>query len=1040
MNTRFMAALVFSLSVALLGCPGEESPSDAGTELDAGVSDAGHDAGTQPDGGQPDAGDPDAGVLPDLAILKVLPPRAPTTGNVQVLLQGSGFVAGVAETATGAKRKTTLTVGSNPVIDFQIIDDQTLDMRVPPGKAGLTNITLKNDRGEFVCKGCFTFFEEVFLQSVTPAQGPLAGGNEVTLKGGGFTPELQILFGQVSAAEFIFDSPEQIRVKVPRGVALDAVDLTAFSKNGVGVLRRAYRYQEDLRISSIEPLTGPLTGGTAITLVGKGFTGATGVTIGGIAAANVTVVSDTELTVTTPAGTVAGALPVTVTTPRESWTVRDGFTYVGGGGFAIHGVFPHVGPQAGGNTVTLTGEGLDSSGLQVTIGGVPATVIAADANTAEVTVPARAGGRRVDLVATAGAQTATKPGGYTYRIELESISPARGPQLGGTVASLTGVGLPADAEVFLGASQAQVQMVSGETAIALTTTKGQGGMITDLRVREAADPENEAFLPSAFFFDEALAVGRIQPDRGAISGGTLVTVLGAGFGEGTLVTFAGQVAKDIKVIDAHTLTCRIPKGEVGAVDVGVKRLLEQDTLEGGFSYFDPRSISGGLSGGPLTGTLNVSVMDSTQGSYGLPVQQATVMLGLDPFTPFQGLTDNRGQLTFSDPALVKSQTVTVFKEGYETVTVTSVNATNLSVFVARTGGGEGGSGAPPPGPPPSIITGRVSGFKEPRPLGPNERLQARVFVAQTNLYGGTPFGGRLADQRGSEKWLLTKEDGEYLVLTTAGVRAVYAVMGVFNSAANSFEPYLMGVKRAVTVSPDNPATNQDIVLDMHLDMTVPVTIDQPISIGGEPTLNSVYAWLDLGAEGLIPNPHNWATGTSPQSSISALIPTLSFPNFPNLDGSNFVFMNLSFDPLVGMPYSIYYRRQPGDLTQGLIIGPMLPTPIFTSPTGTGVFDGTISWSMDPGAVPDLHYVQIVKQTLFGAVTLWSIVLPGSETQVTLPQAAVQKLRTEEAGNQLSVQILSSRSPKFSYNQWTYETLGGASWSSYTVSLSEPFSP
>ncbi|MGA9521977.1 MAG: IPT/TIG domain-containing protein [Myxococcaceae bacterium] len=1040
MSTRFVAALVFSLSVALLGCPGEDTSADAGTR-DSGF-DAGVDAGV-PDAGQPDAGDLDGGVLPELAILKVLPPRAPTTGNVQVLLQGSGFVAGVAETATGAKQKTTLTVGSNPVIDFQIIDDQTLDMRVPPGQAGLTNITLKNDRGELVCKGCFTYFDEVFLTSVTPAEGPLAGGNEVTLKGGGFTPELQILFGQVSAAEFIFDSPNQIRVKVPRGTALDAVDVTAFSKNGVGVLRRAYRYQEDLRISAIAPLTGPLAGGTNITLTGKGFTGATGVTIGGVPATNVTVVSDTQLTATTPAVTAAGAFPVTVTTPRESWTVRDGFSYVSGAGFAVYGVFPHVGSQAGGNTVTLTGEGLDSGGLVVTIGGVAATVVAANESTARVTVPARTGGRKVDVTATAGAQTSTRPGGYTYRLELGSISPNRGPQLGGTVASIVGVALPADAEVFLGSSKAQVQMVGGETSIALTTPKGQGGRGTDVLVREAGDPENEAVLPGAFTFDEAISVGRVQPDRGAISGGTLVTVLGAGFGEGTLVSFAGQVAKDIKVIDAHTLTCRIPRGDTGAVDVGVRRLTESDTLEGGFSYYDPRSISGGLSGGPLTGTLNISVMDSTQGFFGLPVQQATVVLGLDPFTPFQGLTDGRGQLTFSDPALVKAQTVTVFKEGYESVTVTSVNATNLSVFVARTGGGEGSPGSPPPGVPPSIISGRVSGFKEPRPLGPNERLQARVFVAQTHLYGGTPYGARLADQRGSEKWLLTREDGEYLVLTTAGVRAVYAVMGVFNAAANSFEPYLMGVKRGVTVSPDNPATNQDIVLDMHLDMTVPVTVDQPLESGGALAPNELYAWLDLGAEGLIPNPHNWGTGTSPRSSISADAASFMFPSFPNLDGSNFVFMNLSQDPITGV-YSMFYRRQPGDISTtgtGVTVGPMLPIPTLTAPTGVTGFNGTISWAVDPGrAVPDLYSVSIVRQTLFGDVTVWSMVLPGTETQVTLPEAAVQKLRTEEAGNTLFVQITSSRSPKFSYNQWTYDSLNLTSWSSYTVSGSEPFSP
>ena len=55
--------------------------------------------------------------------------------------------------------------------------------------------------------------------------------------------------------------------------------------------------------------------------------------------------------------------------------------------------------------------------------------------------------------------------------------------------------------------------------------------------------------------------------------------------------------------------------------------------------------------------------------------------------------------------------------------------------------------------------------------------------------------------------------------------AVYAVMGIANRGLATFAPYLMGVKRGVTTSPDVPATNENIVLDMYLDLTVPITID-----------------------------------------------------------------------------------------------------------------------------------------------------------------------------------------------------------------------
>jgi hypothetical protein len=563
-------------------------------------------------------------------------------------------------------------------------------------------------------------------------------------------------------------------------------------------------------------------------------------------------------------------------------------------------------------------------------------------------------------------------------------------------------------------------------------------------VREAADLENEAVLAQAFTFDEALSLGRVQPERGAIAGGTLVTVLGSGFGESTVVSFGANKAKDVKVIDSHTLSCRTPKGDVGTVDVKVERLGAKDDLPGGFSYFDPRSISGGLSGGPLVGTLNVTVLDASPNSYGAPIPMATVMLGVDISTPYQGLTDSRGQLTFSDASLVKAQTVTVFKENFASATVTAVGAENLTVFIARTGGGGGppSSGMPPPGVPPSVISGRVTGFKAPRLLGTNEALEARVFVTQNSFYAGPPFSG--PPNKSREKWVITQDGAEYLVFTNAGLHATYAVMGITNKLTSTFEPYLMGVCRGITTSPDNPATAQNIVLDMHLDLTVPVTIDSPITVPlglglpPGPATNSVYSWLDLGAEGFIPNPNNWATGTGAGSSVVDTAATLLFPNFPRLDGSNFIFLNEAAGA-AGGPASYYFRRQPGDMSLGVTIGPMLPVLEMTSPVG-GIFNGTLSWTVAAGPTPQLHSVEIVKPTLFGLQTLWSVVLPGAEKQVVLPAPAVQQLRDEQAGQELFVLIYSSLSPKFSYNQWTYDTLNGVSWSAFTVAVSEPFSP
>ena len=1032
---RWAAPLLLASLVSGCSCgPRQPIIVDAGEDagFDAGEPDAGNDAGVF------DAGFVDAGPPPVLKILKVLPPRGGSAGGTNVLLQGSGFIRDFSTRGTDAKKVTTLKFGSNSVIDYQIIDDGTLELRSPPGTAGPAHVVMTNPLGTFTCNSCFTYFDELIVNGINPKEGTLAGGNEVIIDGQGFTPDVEVLFGVFSSPKVTFVTTTRLKVLVPRGQLADLVDVTVYNKNGVANARRVYQYFENLRIAGVAPLTGPIAGGTTVTITGKGFSNATSIKFGGVNAMSFTVVSDTVATAVSPGAAAVGAVDLSLTTPRDSWIAKKAFTYFDpAGAFTAFSVFPHVARP--GDTVTLTGQALDSAGLTVTLGGVPAVVGATTFSTATLTIPARgAAARKSDVVAQAGASTATLPQGFTWRLGVAAVAPSFGPAVGGTQVMVTGAALPADAETFFGALKGTAATVSGESALTVTTPSGSGGFASDVNVREAGDFENEAVLKAAFTFEQPLSIGRVQPERGAIAGNTLVTVLGAGFRDGVTLSFGPNKAKDVKIVDSHTITCRTPKGETaGVVDVQVARLTAHDELLGGFSYYDPRSISGGLSGGPLTGTLNISVLDSTQGFYGAPVPLATVMLGIDANTPFQGLTDARGQLTFSDASLVKAQVVTVFKDGYESATVTNVNAENLTVFIARTSGGEGSPGNPPPGPPRSQIAGRVTGFKAPRVLASNEKLEARVFVATSSLFSGPPLGG--TPSRAGEKWQVVADGGEYLVLTNAGLHATYAVLGIVNTVAASFTPFVMGVRRGITTSPDNPAVNQDIILDMHLDLTVPVTVDSPLSFPGmfgpEPGTNSLYAWLDLGAEGFVPNPNNWATGTGQSSSIFSAGTMQSFPNFPHLDGSNFIFLNECAGAQF-YPVSYYFRRQPGDLSLGVTIGPMLPAPEITQPNGT--FNGTLSWNLAAGPTADIHQVQILKPTLAGNVTVWSVVLPGSEKTVVLPAPAVTKLRNEEAGNQLFVVIYSSRSPKFAYNQWTYDTLSGVSWSSFTISLSNGF--
>lgn len=82
-------------------------------------------------------------------------------------------------------------------------------------------------------------------------------------------------------------------------------------------------------ITAVVPSSGAIAGGTVITITGTGFEATPTVTVGGIAATGVTFVNSTQITATTPGGTL-GATDVVVTNPSTgAATSTGGFTYEG---------------------------------------------------------------------------------------------------------------------------------------------------------------------------------------------------------------------------------------------------------------------------------------------------------------------------------------------------------------------------------------------------------------------------------------------------------------------------------------------------------------------------------------------------------------------------------------------------------------------------------------------------------------------------------------------------------------------------------------
>jgi IPT/TIG domain len=145
-------------------------------------------------------------------------------------------------------------------------------------------------------------------------------------------------------------------------------------------------------VSDITPNGGPGSGGTPVDVTGCGFAGATAVAFGASVATNINVVSDTELSVVSPAG--VGTVDVTVTGPAGTSGANpaDRFTYLG-----VTGVNPAGG--APGSPVTVTGSGFtaaqaihfgntaaDMSKVQVGPDGTTLTLTAVPQGTGQVHV------------------------------------------------------------------------------------------------------------------------------------------------------------------------------------------------------------------------------------------------------------------------------------------------------------------------------------------------------------------------------------------------------------------------------------------------------------------------------------------------------------------------------------------------------------------------------------------------------------------------------------------------------------------------------
>ncbi|MEO0811418.1 MAG: IPT/TIG domain-containing protein, partial [Myxococcota bacterium] len=562
--------------------------------------------------------------------------------------------------------------------------------------------------------------DAIEVNRLEPNFGLIAGGEVVTVVGLGFREGDVVSLGGAAATTTFFDENRLEIVTPARGEpGLVNVTVRRPSTDEAGELPAGYQYYEEPVVDSISPVRASVFGGETLTLTGQAFSPGTEVFFGDVQA-QATVISETEMLVTAPplAIDVYTVAVVNAAGRSELQDVYKPFEPV-----RLTEVRPLVVDLAGGSNVLALGQGF-GAGSEVTVGGEQVSPLDNDFRERELLVSLNAGsaeGAANVFVSNDNGSAFLRDGVVFIDFSdstprIVETRPRIAPTQGGSELTIVGVGFDdPDVAVTIGGQGADC-FTESSNIIRCVAPPGLNEQVADINVISGTTNVTQT---DAIAYTE-YRIDAVVEDRGSLSGGTFVTVYGSGFDDSTELFFDGQVARDIVVENPGRLVARTPPGLLGLSDVSVTTAGLTRTEEDAFEYVDPALELLFTAGGPIVGSVNITAFDSATGS---PVPDAFVMLGNSANPVYSGLTDARGQITFSGPDVYGPVTVTVARSNFvvdseteeavdfTTFSYVNVNSKNLQVVLFRSSSSStaipgGGAGLAP------LVRGNVIRLKD----------------------------------------------------------------------------------------------------------------------------------------------------------------------------------------------------------------------------------------------------------------------------------------------------------------------------------------
>jgi len=376
----------------------------------------------------------------------VTPGEGPAAGGTAVTIEGEGFVPGA-----------VVRVGGFQALEVTVHTAERITATTPEGQSGPVEVVVVNPDGQVgSLPAGFYYTPPPVVIRLDPASGTIDGGEWTVVHGSGFRAGAQVRFGLRDAAQVQVLDAARIRARTPLH-EIGRVAVTVTNVDGYSdTLPDAFEFIPPPRIQSVAPASGPVAGGTEVTIVGSFFDPAAEVYFGADRAAEAEVMGGgMTIRAVTPARN-AGPVAVRVRNPDGQEAVLPGaFVY-----FppipppVITTISPNFGPKVGGGFSTITGadfqfgaavlfDGVELAAATVTVLSASQIRVRVPPSDEELTVPV--------MVRNPDGQAATLELGYTYMpalalppLGLQTITPNRSGLEGGITATILGNGFPAN--------------------------------------------------------------------------------------------------------------------------------------------------------------------------------------------------------------------------------------------------------------------------------------------------------------------------------------------------------------------------------------------------------------------------------------------------------------------------------------------------------------------------------------------------------------------------------------------------------------------